>query len=167
MAEPLFQLARVRRIEREWAALRILAVSNPGRMHVSEPWVELNDTPAYRQENTASPGIRVRFEFPEYYPSVPVEAFLEHPVVHPNVHPETGFVCLWDGRHAGTALVEAVLQLQRIVTWHLKNRSADHLMQPEAGDLSPLTYTPLAVPADYYLERSAGAMAGTRRKRLS
>jgi len=170
MAEALFQRARTRRIEQEMLALRLLASANPGRMRLADAEirkVELPGMPAYGLSGEIITGIQLRFNFPEYYPSVPVEAFLITPVRHPNVHPENGFICLWDRHHTGTSLIEAVLQAQRIVAWRLKNLSADHLMQPEAGELPPLDYTPLDVPAAYYMEISAGTLPGTRRKRLS
>ncbi|MEJ5367181.1 MAG: hypothetical protein WHT08_02610 [Bryobacteraceae bacterium] len=170
MPQAAFERIRERRIRNEWDWLRRVAECNPEDIlpgATPEEPVLLPRTPFYSPGGAPSQGIAVRFRFPEYYPSVPLEAYLDRPVLHPNVHPENGFVCLWDTRHEGTSLVEAVLQLQRVVTWHLCNRSADHLMQPEAGDLPPLDYRPLTVPPNYYLERTAASLPGPRRKRLS
>lgn len=170
MPQAAFERIRERRILHEWEWLRRAAESNPGDLIVpGAPGgpVLLPHTPFYTPGGEVSEGVEVCFRFPEYYPSVPLEAWLARPVLHPNVHPENGFVCLWDTRHGGTSLVEAVLQLQRVVAWHLFNLSADHLMQPEARGRAPLPYRPIAVPPDYYLERTAGTLPGSRRKRLS
>jgi len=170
MPQAAFERIRERRIRHEWEWLGRAAEANPGELVVpGSPGeaVLLPRTPCYALDGTPSQGVAVRFRFPEYYPSVPLEAWLDTPVLHPNVHPENGFVCLWDMRHEGASLVQAVLQLQRVVTWHLFNLSADHLMQPEAGRLPPLDYRPIAVPPNYFMERTAGSLSGPRRKRLS
>lgn len=170
MPQAAFERIRERRIRHEWDWLRRLAAANPHSLAAPElppgP-VLLPRTPFYALDGRPSSGLAVRFVFPEYYPSVPLEAWLLEPVLHPNVHPENGFVCLWDTRHEGTSLVQAVLQLQRVVTWRLCNLSADHLMQPGAGPLPCLPCEPLAVPPEYYLERTAGLPPEKRRKRLS
>ncbi|MCS7042692.1 MAG: hypothetical protein N2036_04965 [Bryobacteraceae bacterium] len=170
MARAAFERIRERRIRNEWEWLRRAEAANPGRLVLpAEPGglVRLPETPHYRMDGTAARGVAVRFEFPEYYPSVPLEAWLAFPVLHPNVHPENGFVCLWDMRQEGTSLVEAVRQLQRVVSWELFNLSADHLMQPEAGVRPPLPYDPVLPPPGYELERSAAFLPEPRRKRLS
>lgn len=170
MPQAAFERIRERRIRNEWAWLRRTAQADPAALAVAgdpdEP-VLLPETPCYALDGTTRKGVAARFTFPEYYPSVPLEAWLAEPVLHPNVHPETGFVCLWDTRQEGTSLVEAVLQLQRVVTWHLFNFSADHLMQPDAGLRPALPYRTLVPPPDYYSERTAGFLPGNRRKRLS
>jgi len=145
---------RARRIENEWKAFDALAAANNGRLaRVDAHTVALDEW-------------RVRFDFPEYYPAVPLEAYVTPPVEHPNVHPETGFICLWDTHQAGTAVVEALQQTLRIVHWHLQNRRPEHVMQ-DLPDRPPRDYPALAVPADYYLNRSAGELPGPRRTRLS
>jgi hypothetical protein len=111
-------------------------------------------------------GLRLRFEFPEYYPAVPLEARALPPVCHPNVHPESGFLCLWEGHHAGASLIEAVRQAARIVTWQLVNWQPVHVMQ-DLPQLPFLPYQDLLVPRQYYLERAAGELPGPRRVRLS
>lgn len=170
MGQAAFERIRERRIRNEWEWLRRTAQAGPEALAVpSEPGgpVLLPETPFYALDGTVRRGVAVRFTFPEYYPSVPLEAWLAEPALHPNIHPETGFVCLWDTRHEGTSLVEAVLQLQRVVTWHLYNFSADHLMQPDAGMRAALPYRAATPPPNYYSERSAGFLPGNRRKRLS
>jgi ubiquitin-protein ligase len=170
MQQAAFERIRERRIRHEWEWLRRTAQANPAALAVPDSpagAVLFPETPFYALDGTPRKGVAVRFMFPEYYPSVPLEAWLAEPVLHPNVHPETGFICLWDTRHEGTSLVEAVLQLQRVVTWHLFNYDADHLMQPDAGRRPALPYRPVSPPQDYYAERTAGFLPAGRRKRLS
>lgn len=170
MARPFFERARLRRIRAEWEWLGRTAAANPGLVRAPqspEEAVELPATPFYELSGERGQGLGVRFVFPEYYPSVPVEAYLTRPVLHPNVHPETGFICLWDMRQEGTSLVSAVVQVQKVVAWRLYNYEADHLMQPEAAPMPPLEFEPVVPPREYYLERSASLLPPARRKRLS
>jgi len=158
---------RGRRIENEWRLLAGLAQSNPllvGDLH-------RNDGPARDEfhfrlrgsgalsadagEPVISRTHDVLIRFPRYFPAVPMELELTTPVFHPNVHPETGFVCLWNRYRPGDSVVEAVARLQRVIAWELYNLDADQVMQPEAvrwleaghpGFDLPLPYTPVAAP---------------------
>ncbi len=73
---------------------------------------------------------------------------------HPNVHPLTGFICLWSRHSAGDTVVEALLQTQRVLSGELWNRDPDHLMQPEASDPVRLAYETFRVPDHYYADKS-------------
>jgi hypothetical protein len=75
---------------------------------------------------------RLRIVFPRYYPSMPVEVYLDEPVFHPNVHPDTGFVCLWVKHRIQTTLEQTLAQLQRVLCWGLLNAADEHVMQPDA-----------------------------------
>lgn len=159
---------RERRIRQEAERLRELAVLNPGRLRLLDEFTVELRTAAYAPEPGDWP-VRLRLEFAPYYPSVPIEVFAETPrVLHPNAHPENGFLCLWDHHSPGDTVVEALRQTQRVLSAELKNAHADHLMQPEALHLPALPYHPLELPAGYLLEREARAF-GTRtvRRRLS
>lgn len=158
---------RERRIENEWKALDAVIAGWPDRVARDGAEVWLRDLPGVGLDGAPVTGVRVRFEFPEYYPAVPLEAFLRVPLRHPNIHPETGFICLWEAHHGGTSLVEGVLQVARVVTWTLVNRREEHVMQPDAGEQAPLAYRPLEVPAEHWLARSAGEAPAGRRPRLS
>src|SRR5207245_2306516 len=70
---------------------------------------------------------QVAFRFPRFYPSVPIEAALSVPVFHPNVDSHTGFVCLWDKFSSGDTILEALSQVQRIISWELYDLNADQL----------------------------------------
>lgn len=136
---------RARRLENEWALLLQLAAENPGVVEAVRretlPDADIFHVILHRTSALAlAPPHRllemashpVRFRFPEYYPSVPIEAFLERPVFHPNVHPENGFVCLWDRFSSGDTILEAVRKLRKVITWELWNRREEHVMQPDA-----------------------------------
>jgi hypothetical protein len=135
---------RDRRLENEWALLLKLCEMNHG--HVGAPCrkpdgeadefsITLNHTGALVRNSC---GLRVeqrhmvRFRYPRFYPAVSIEAYISPPVFHPNVHPESGFVCLWDRYAAGDSILEAIRQLQRVITWALMNSEARHLLQPDA-----------------------------------
>jgi ubiquitin-protein ligase len=176
---------RARRLGNEWAFLARLVEHNPGVLDAvkreAQPDADFLHVVLHRTSALSlgtPPKLRegashaAWFRYPEYYPSVPIEAFLSTPVFHPNVHPETGFVCLWSHHSAGDTILEAVRQLQRVITWELTNSSAEHLMQPEAlqwvPDVTlPLEYQPVHVPVDLQLERSYARNPASSRRRLT
>ena len=120
-----------RRVEQEWRLLEAIAKGNPDLLENPTRCVEvdsalfrfrLQQTQALIQTPT---GLHLQdlhdvvIYFPRFFPSVPIEASLLKPVFHPNVHPETGFVCLWNRFSPGDTVVEAITQLQRVITWEL------------------------------------------------
>lgn len=128
-----------RRLYAEWALLQALAIANPTRLR-NPRWVDstlavtLCDTPALPLE--AGPLLtehQVRINYPSFFPALPMELTLSVPVFHPNIHPETGFVCLWD-RHRSTDTAEHALhKLVAILGWQLFNNNSVHVMQPAAA----------------------------------
>jgi hypothetical protein len=178
------QGVRARRLDREWELLAALAGHNPGVLELvgreSQPESEVFRVILHRTSAlslTQSPRVmesashRAWFRYPAYFPSVPIEGFLDEPVFHPNVHPENGFVCLWSRFSPGDTIIEALRQLQRIVTWELWNGRAEHVMQPEAlkwgRDVAiSLTCELLWVPENLQLERTYGRRPGGSRRRL-
>jgi hypothetical protein len=176
---------RARRLEREWELLAVLADHNPGILEVvgreSQPESEVFRVILHRTSAlslTQPPRVmesashRAWFRYPAYFPSVPIEGFLDTPVFHPNIHPENGFVCLWSRFSRGDTIIEALRQIQRIITWELWNGRAEHVMQPEAlrwerGVVLPLSCEPLRVPMEVQLERTYGRRPeASHRKRL-
>jgi len=133
-----------RRVEQEWHLLRSLVDANPGLLEIrgrrNSQGDEVFDFNLHQTQALieAAGGLTVRdshqvsVHFPSFFPSVPLEASLVEPVFHPNIHPENGFVCLWGGFSSADTIVEALCQLQRILTWQLVNEQPDHLMQPAA-----------------------------------
>jgi len=155
--------------------LEMLAAANPGGLAVAG-WerrdggdvahVSLLDTPAYLEDGAVARRHDLRLVLPEYFPSTPIEAYLERPVRHPNVHPVNGFVCLWARHSPGDTVVEALLQTQGVISWRLCNPDPEHSMQPHVGVLAPLPYRPLTTPAEYTTGRLPAAPI-RRRPRLS
>ena len=103
------ECTRERRIRNEAALLREIATFNPERLQIvaltnDEFRITLH-TPAH---GGAVHGLKLVFA--PYFPAVPIEAYLELPVRHPNVHPVTGFICLWDKHSTGDTVIEALRQ---------------------------------------------------------
>ena len=173
---------RERRIENEWLFLLRLRDANPDALEVEKresvcggDWfhIVLHQTGGLPLGNPVSGVVHsheVRVHFPEFFPAVPVEAYLAIPVLHPNIHPENGFVCLWDRFSPGDSIIETVRQLQRVISWELSNRDADHVMQPEAWEhspASPLSSLRIEVPEDLRASRGYVRPPAGYRKRLS
>src|ERR1017187_4128119 len=96
-----------RRLEQEWRLLGLLASINPsvievvsrtGGGHDQAFVISLRKTTglvAVHGDLTEIGDHEATFHFPRFFPTPPIEASLRTSVFHPNVHPETGFVCLW------------------------------------------------------------------------
>ena len=135
---------RVRRIENEWLLLEALQHANSDRVrltrHPDSFAVVANGLPALLEapSDPANPGAAIKHThsfsivFPRYYPSMPVEVYLDTPAFHPNVHPDTGFVCLWTKHRIQTTVEQNLAQLQRVLCWSLLNTDVEHVMQPAA-----------------------------------
>ena len=133
-----------RRLEQEWVLLELLHNTSPDILESPKRTSEISGEIfsfglLQTQGLTGQKGYLescdshvVTLHFPKFFPSTPIEASLAHPVFHPNVHPETGFVCLWNRFSPGDTVMEAISQLQQVITWKLVNQETDHLMQPEA-----------------------------------
>jgi hypothetical protein len=182
-----------RRVEQEWLLLQSLVEANQIegsqglidiRERITDPGDEVFDfnlhkTQALRETAgglTIQDSHRVSVHFPRFFPSVPMEASLAEPVFHPNVHPENGFVCLWGRFLPADTIVEAVAQLQRILTWQLVNERPDHLMQPNAlawlkdpnRQVSlPLALQPVRKPEGFALASTYARRPEGVRRRLS
>ncbi len=132
-----------RRLRNEWLLLDGLAGCNPGRITGArlQPGTIrflLHGPSALPASDRASGCLltehATRIEFPVHFPAVPMEMFLETPVFHPNVHPETGFVCLWDRHRVSNTVEHALHKLAAMLSGHLRNTDALHVMQPAACD---------------------------------
>ncbi len=132
-----------RRVAAEQALLTRLAQANPSRLR---DLVYARESVGFTLE--AVPGLvrapfgesaplirhshRLRIRFPRYYPSMPSEAYIDDPVFHPNVHPETGFICLWDRHRVAHTVEDALFKTVAVLTWRLTNPDPQHVMQPDA-----------------------------------
>jgi hypothetical protein len=161
---------RRQRIENEWAILHQMAEANPACIRVKERRLDefllvLRETSAPARRNQKVELVREHelcFSFARFFPVVPIEAYLTHTVFHPNVHPTTGFVCLWSRFSKADTVVEALFQLQRILTYSVFSDSPDDVMQPEAlawamnagrGIALPLACTSLLKPTSWPQEK--------------
>lgn len=177
-----------RRLRAEWARLCDLVHLNPGRLAnpsaVDTTFsVTLTNTPALPL--TASAAVAdseadlpwpepvrthpLRIVFPRFFPTVPMELYLEHPMRHPNIHPVTGFVCLWEAHRVSYTLEHALHRAAAILGWRLLNPDPRHVMQPglQAPQGMPAL---LQAPVLRGLDHSASLLPPTsklRRRRLS
>jgi len=177
-----------RRIEQERQLLQALAEGNPELLQDCKHDMEAGG-PIFRFKLLQTQALveeagqlriqeehQVSIHFPRFFPAVPLETSLLRPVFHPNVHPETGFVCLWSRFSSGDTVVEAVAQLQRVISWELWNEEPDHVMQPKAlawfreparSVALPLVFAALSRPEGFDLARCyAWRREGVGRRRL-
>ena len=130
-----------RRLTAEWTLLAELAALNPGRLFdlaTSDAafHLTLNATPALSLTGEVLDVHRLHLVFPRYFPALPLELSLETPVFHPNIHPDTGFVCLWDRHSALNTVEHALHKTAAILGWTLSNPDPRHTMQPAAQRLT-------------------------------
>ncbi len=132
--------SRARRLRAEQDLLRSLLAANPARLRDPQ-WrdaavsLTLLATPALLAGPPGDQIVRehrLRIGYPLFFPSLPLDLYLDRAVVHPNIHPETGFVCLWDEHRATHTIEHALHKLAAMLAWRLANPAAPHVMQPEA-----------------------------------
>ena len=131
-----------RRLQAEWELLQRLAELNPNRL--TDLSVEdrlfrltLRETSARLARAIHDVPVTVhhlRVIYPTYFPAVPLEVYVDNAFRHPNVHPETGFVCIWERHRVDHSVEHAVHKVVAMVGGRLYNREALHVMQPEALD---------------------------------
>ena len=140
---PLLQ----RRLLAEWQLLQELAALNPGRLtdlsaddttfhgtlHGVAAW-PVGSNMGINQPAGEPPVTTHAFRvyYPVHFPAVPMELYLQAPMQHPNIHPESGFVCLWERHRADASIEVALHKLTAMLPGHLHNPAALHIMQPEA-----------------------------------
>jgi ubiquitin-protein ligase len=159
---------RADRIEKEWELLHRLQRLNPQHVEIvaREPSpsiehfvVRLHRSPGISQVHGPRMAIRethtLQLGFPRFYPEVPIECMVEERLFHPNIKPETGFVCLWDEADPRETVIQALARAQAMAAYRMVNMGGPHLMNHEAGDwyrdvalsagLVPLTWEELKV----------------------
>jgi hypothetical protein len=159
---------RADRIDREWKLLGRLARANTDYLEV----IERTSTPAeevFLVRLHRSPGLQdakdtrlstrdqhtIRLGFTRFYPDVPIECYVEEPLFHPNIKPETGFVCLWQEANPRDTAIQAVARAQAMAAYRMVNLGDAHQMNRRAADwyvnvgmaegLVPLTWDELHV----------------------
>jgi len=123
-----------RRLQAEWDLLQQLAQLNPGRLtgiscedHIFR--LTLRDAPMRLTSSPKGelvPIHEVRVAYPSFFPASPLEVYIGRAFFHPNVHPETGFVCVWS-------------QHRSEHTMHKMQPEALSAMLPDIGECKPLT----------------------------
>ena len=162
VSQPLESTPFERRLREEWVLLAELAARNPERLTDMAAddttfWVTLRATPARSLEGElVIDRHRLRLEYPRFFPALPLELYLETPVFHPNVHPLTGFVCLWDRHRTSHTVEHALHKTAAMLGWKLLNGEPRHTMQPAALALAPEDREALARKLD------AAPLAGVR-----
>ena len=165
-----------RRFAGEWELLKQLTACNPGRItHVQADHaalsLHLHGPEAVAAGASFGPERihlhRVRVDYPVHFPAVPMELFLAIPILHPNVHPETGFVCLWERHRVSNTVEHALHKLTAMLAGELRNTSPLHVMQPAAIEHAWHT-TPMPLVGVAYDPGPSAFMPGpgTRRRRL-
>jgi ubiquitin-protein ligase len=129
-----------RRLRAEFRLLADLVARNPQRLaglsaDDSTRRLTLRGTPARSTSGAIIDPHRLRLQYPRFFPALPLELYLDTPVFHPNVHPETGFVCLWDRHCVAHTAEDALHKTVAILGWRLFNLRPEHTMQPNAAAL--------------------------------
>ena len=128
---------RERRMDTEWELLEALAGANAGTftaiartenefrlvMHDSPAWVSAPKGPRIETEHA------LRYLYPRYYPTLPLEGHFVRPILHINVDPATGFVCLWQEYRPMQTIVDAILITRALMAYKAANRAPVHRMQ--------------------------------------
>jgi len=131
---------RNRRIETEWQLLEALAEANrPTFAGIArsedELRIDMRESPAWvggRHERHIETEHTIRYAYPRYYPSLPLEGYFVRPIFHVNVDPVTGFVCLWQDYRPAQTIVDAILITRAIMSGSVANLDPEHRMQQDA-----------------------------------
>jgi hypothetical protein len=158
--------------------LHTLAKLNPGRLVAIAAedltfHLTLHGTPV---RLAAKPDLEIisshtlRVVYPAYFPAAPMDVYTERPFYHPNVHPETGFICVWATHRVEHTIEHALHKVISMMSGRLYNREAMHRMQPQALEegIQPSLIEPLlGITHDRFLPLSALDRETKRRTRLS
>jgi hypothetical protein len=128
---------RNRRMNAEWQLLQALVDANQLTfasivrlqdefkvvMRESPAWVGNEDEQRIETEHA------LRYVYPRYYPSLPLEGYFVRPVLHVNVDPLTGFVCLWKNYQPAQTIVDAILVTRAVMACKAANWEPSHRVQ--------------------------------------
>ena len=154
---------RNRRIDAEWQLLVALADANPVTFAAitrleDEFQIELRESPAWiggKEKRIVETAHKLRYVYPRYYPSLPLEGYFVRPIFHLNVDLATGFVCLWQDYRPTLTIVDAILVTRAIMAGTAANLELTHRMQHDAEfaykrsqalPMAPLTLPPACRP---------------------
>lgn len=163
-----------RRIAAEWLLLQQLVQANPARLsglraESASFHVRLHGPVAVSIPNGNHGPVLfehdLRIDFPVHFPAVPMEMYLATPVAHPNVHPASGFVCLWERHRVSNTVEIAMHKLVAMLAGLLWNGHAPHVMQPEVIPCAAAEPMPLR-GVSYEPHFAHPAAQAVRRRRL-
>lgn len=128
---------RNRRMDAEWQLLQALADANQATFASiarlqDELRVVMRESPAWVGEDSEQrieTEHALRYVYPRYYPSLPLEGYFVRPITHVNVDPLTGFVCLWKNYQSMQTIVDAILITRSIMAHKAANWEPAHRMQ--------------------------------------
>jgi hypothetical protein len=137
---------RTDRIAREWKLLERLALTNVDHLEILDRRASPGEE-TFRVRLHNSPGVErtdgsrvvtrdqhtIRLGFTRFYPDVPVECYVEEPLFHPNVRPETGFVCLWQEANPRDSAIQAIARAQAMAAYRMVNLGEVHRMNRDAA----------------------------------
>jgi ubiquitin-protein ligase len=151
---------RNRRMDAEWKLLEALVDANRSAFASivrlqDEFHIAMRESPAWvRRESGGQVETEhsLRYVYPRYYPSLPLEGYFVRPVLHVNVDPVTGFVCLWRNYRPEQTIVDAILITRAIMACKAANLDAAHRMQQnifmDSAEYRVLPMPSLIVPAN-------------------
>jgi ubiquitin-protein ligase len=135
------------RIDKEWTLVQRLAQLNPDRLEALERGPSSSQE-VFRVRLHSSPGIEglegsemvirnthtFSFCYPRFYPEIPIECYIEEPLFHPNIKPETGFVCLWEQASSSFTVVQAIARAHAMLAFQMVNIHDVHVMNDAAAE---------------------------------
>jgi len=92
----------------------------------SPAWVETGSELAVDTEHS------LRFVYPRLYPALPLEAYFIRSILHVNVDPATGFVCLWRSYRPDRTIVDALIVTRSIMANRTANWDPIHRMRADS-----------------------------------
>jgi hypothetical protein len=138
---------RTDRIAKEWNLLGRLAQANREYIEVIDHTtsaaedvflVRLHHSPGVEHAEGDDVATReshtIRLSFTRFYPDVPIECYVDEPLFHPNVKPETGFVCLWEEANPRDTAIQALARAQAMAAYRMLNLGGAHQMNRAAAD---------------------------------
>jgi len=128
---------RSRRMDTEWQLLQDLAETNRSTFAdvnrlQDEFRIVMQESPAWiggESERRIETEHALRYVYPRYYPSLPLEGYFDRPILHVNVDPITGFICLWQDYRPAQTIVDAILITRAIMSGKAANWDPAHRMQ--------------------------------------
>ncbi len=151
---------RNRRMDAEWKLLEALVDANrPVFASVvrlqEEIRIAVRESPAWVSKESGrhvETEHSLRYVYPRYYPCLPLEGYFVRPILHVNVDPVTGFVCLWKNYRPGQTIVDAILITRAIMACKTANWDAAHRLQQnifmDSAEYCALPMPFLTIPAN-------------------